>query len=364
MGAMATHPDYPYCSSFRDRHGRERWRFRRKGKTIALPGAPGEDAFDQAFYAALNGHDTRRARPRARTMEQAWAIVTEGAAWRAMRSISRTNEERIAGRFLAEKVGQHGDLVWRDVELHHLRRSDIRRILVGRPPHAAWRLLIVLRKMIRAAIDEEWISADITIGVMKKPRTAGWKAWPPEMMAAYLRRWPVGTTPHLTFCLALWLGNRRADIVTLKWSQRKIEARGGAIRRGWAIVQQKGEKAIWVPETAMLSAALEATGRQGPHVLLTQYGKPFSEKSLTGRMADWTKAAGLPRGYTLHGLRKTLGRLAAEGGATTRQSMDLLGHDAIEHAELYSREADQIILAEEAMAAAERRWRDLANPNG
>ena len=32
------------------------------------------------------------------------------------------------------------------------------------------------------------------------------------------------------------------------------------------------------------------------------------EKSLTGRMADWTHAAGLPKGCTNHGLRKTLGK--------------------------------------------------------
>jgi integrase len=58
-------------------------------------------------------------------------------------------------------------------------------------------------------------------------------------------------------------------------------------------------------------------------------------------MRDWTKAAGMPPGYTLHGLRKTLGKALAEHGATTRQMMDVLGHDNIAHAELYSRDADQ-----------------------
>lgn len=83
---------------------------------------------------------------------------------------------------------------------------------------------------------------------------------------------------------------------------------------------------------------------------MTAYGKLFSAKSLTGTMAHWMFKAGLPKGCTLHGLRKSLGKLLAEGGASTRQLMDVLGHDDIEHAELYSREASQAILAKDAMS--------------
>ena len=46
-----------------------------------------------------------------------------------------------------------------------------------------------------------------------------------------------------------------------------------------------------------------------------------------------------------------LGKMLAEGGATTRQIMDTLGHTAIAHAELYSREADQAHLARQGMDA-------------
>ena len=78
---------------------------------------------------------------------------------------------------------------------------------------------------------------------------------------------------------------------------------------------------------------------------MTAWGKPFSPKGLTVRMRHWTKAAGLPPGYTLHGLCKTLGKALAEHGATTRQLMEVLGHDNMEHAELYSREAEQKLMA-------------------
>lgn len=72
-------------------------------------------------------------------------------------------------------------------------------------------------------------------------------------------------------------------------------------------------------------------------------------------MTDWTHGAGMPKGCTLHGLRKTLGKMLVEAGATTRQLMDTLGHDDIAHAELYSRKAEQQRLARDAMTRLTRR---------
>lgn len=46
--------------------------------------------------------------------------------------------------------------------------------------------------------------------------------------------------------------------------------------------------------------------------------------------------------------------MLAEGGATTRQIMDTLGHTDIAHAELYTREAEQEKLAREGMRAVVR----------
>jgi integrase len=94
---------------------------------------------------------------------------------------------------------------------------------------------------------------------------------------------------------------------------------------------------------------LEATERKGEYVVLTQWGKPFSVKALGMRMQGWTRAAGLAPGHTMHGLRKTLGKLLAENCATTREIMAVLGHDCIQHAELYTREAEQRRLAAEGM---------------
>jgi site-specific recombinase XerC len=98
----------------------------------------------------------------------------------------------------------------------------------------------------------------------------------------------------------------------------------------------------------MLAEILDAADKRGETVLVTAYGQPFSAKSLTGMMAHWCKL-GLPKGLTLHGLRKSLGVYLAEAEASTRQLMDVLGRDDIDHAELYSREASQVRLAVQGM---------------
>jgi hypothetical protein len=53
--------------------------------------------------------------------------------------------------------------------------------------------------------------------------------------------------------------------------------------------------------------------------------------------------------------------MLAEAEATTREIMAILGHDAIAHAELYTREAEQRDLASEGMRKLANR---LANRTG
>ena len=83
---------------------------------------------------------------------------------------------------------------------------------------------------------------------------------------------------------------------------------------GSNVVQRKTDKALWIPMHPELVDVLEATQRRGEFVVLTQHGRPFSVKALGMRMQAWARAAGLPPGHTLHGLRKSLGKMLAESG--------------------------------------------------
>ncbi len=81
----------PYLSSFQDRHDRTRWRYRRSGKTISIPGQPGEPDFEEAYQAAVEGRPRRKAvvvaHPRAPWCRNRSA--THGSALCGLRSGSR-----------------------------------------------------------------------------------------------------------------------------------------------------------------------------------------------------------------------------------------------------------------------------------
>ena len=351
--------EYPHARSYLDRHGKPRWRFRRGGRTISLPGNPGDAVFEAAYHAALAGRPVERPAVRKmpgaaapQSLRAAWRILTTNTVdWKQLSDVSRDNQTAIAERFLRAPVIPGEPMTFGELPLARLERRHIKAILArwSATPHAAAHILRLLRKLTGVGLDEEWITVDPTYRIKYRPDYTGWKAWQPDALKAFEERWPIGTTPRLVYALALYFGHRRSDLTTLMWSD--IEAKGANI------VQRKTDKALWIPMHSALVAVLAAAERKGKTILVTQYGKPFSPKALGMRMQDWTKAAGLPPGHTLHGLRKTLGKRLAEGGATTRQIMAILGHDDIAHAELYTREAEQRRLANDGMKRIDKRLR-------
>jgi hypothetical protein len=61
----------------------------------------------------------------------------------------------------------------------------------------------------------------------------------------------------------------------------------------------------------------------------------------------------LPLDAKPHGLRKAAGRMLAEAGATAKMIMSVLGHATLAEAQRYCDEADQIVLAQDAVTLLE-----------
>lgn len=355
--------DYHNVTWFDDRLGVRRWRFRKTGhKTRMLPGQPGDPDFEAAYDAIIAGMALPAVSPTAapaaevaevvrhpkaalpKSMRAAWLIVTTSTPeWKRMQSDTQARQCVIAENFLNDRVTADKPTVWGDIPITDLRRRHIKAIIAERQVtlHVTKQLLGLIRKMVSAAMDAEWIDVDPTYGVSFQPEYKGWRAWTRDEMDKFEERWPIGTTPRLAYALALWLGNRRGDVCTLTVDAIEPE--------GVRLVQGKTGRALLVPITPMLRDVLTATNLSEGTILKTVHGEPFSAKSITGRMQEWTRMAGLKPGCTLHGLRKTLGKMLAEGGASTRQIMDTLGHTNIKHAELYSKEADQKRLSRDGM---------------
>lgn len=345
--------DYPFVTEIEDRHGKPRYRFRRARKSLYLPKHPGHPEFEEAYRAAIEGREPRKAsvvdlpgRIIPESFADAWRRVQTSAEWKVLDPATRLKNERLTESFLALRVIPEAPDTWRDMPMAHLRRRHVRNILAGMTdtPHKAKHMLTAIRRMIAEALDEDWMEFDPTLKMNWRPEYVGWRAWTEVERKKYELKWPTGTMPRAAYALALWTGNRRSDVATQLWEDVDLD-------RDRIVVRQiKGGKVLKLLLLPQLKAALASLPRRAPEIITTEYGKPFSEKSLTGMMAHWTKLAGIGPGCTFHGLRKTLGKYLAEEGATAKQAAGILGHDDLDHVELYSREAEQERLAVDGLS--------------
>jgi site-specific recombinase XerC len=345
--------DHPNAGSYLDRHGKRRWRFRRGKKSRTLPGDPAESpVFEAAYLAAVEGRPAPKPASVVRlptsaapqSLKAAWRILrTDDPEWQALGPEIKGSQTKIAERLLTMSIVEGEPVTFGDVAVADLKRRHVKALIARKSdtPHAAAHLLRVIRKLIGVALDQEWIEFDPTYRLKYRPGYKGWKAWPDAMLDKFEARWPLGSTPRLVYSIALYFGHRRSDVTKVRPADLEEATTN--------VIQQKTGKALTLPIHPNLADVLAVTDLSQEFVVMTKWGKPFSPKALGMRMQKWTKAAGIPPGHTLHGLRKTLGKALAEHRATTRELMDMLGHDNIAHAELYSREADQRLMAAGAM---------------
>lgn len=373
---MATHPDYPGASSKKDRHGKERWRYRGKGrdaKEVSLPGQPGDEAFDQAYQAATLGTSATIAMLPGKIVPQsfmhAYTMLKASPVWLALDEKTKSYNCLQVETFLAAQVDPAHELTWRDVPMKMMTHKHVRAFI--KPYHVsvsaskAKHLLVGMRKLIGVALEEEWIELDPTSGYkISIPPTEGFKAWPREYRERFEAHHKVGTSARTAYALAMWLGNRRGDVANLRWDQlveEEVELAGGVIETVTAFDFRQGKnrkrtggKEMFLKVTRELAAALAPLDRsKGGTVLLNAYGEPYSEKGLGNRMRKWCEQAGVPEGFTLHGLRKSLGIHLAENGASARQIQDVLGHSSMKESDKYIEAANRKRTATDALSIVE-----------
>jgi enterobacteria phage integrase len=145
----------------------------------------------------------------------------------------------------------------------------------------------------------------------------------------------------------LHTGQRRSDVHRMTWA----DVSDGTIR----VVQQKTGRKLTIPLHHDLLEVLAAAEREHVTIINTQYGKPFTVDGFSQWIRGAITAAGLPLDCQPHGLRKAAGRRLAEAGCTANEIMAVLGHKTLTEAERYTREADQVRLAAEAMTKLEGR---------
>jgi integrase len=167
-------------------------------------------------------------------------------------------------------------------------------------------------------------------------------AWPQEVRERFLK--DARSELRLAFYLLLYTGQRRGDVIKMRWSD--YDAHTGYLN----IVQQKTGQRVPVRVHRELAKVLADAPRAGGFILMSSHGGPYTGSSLSHAFAYRLRDVGCdPGAYTLHGLRKTAGVLLAEAGATELEIMRVLGHTKADQAHAYCVEAGKAKLTDAAM---------------
>jgi integrase len=331
----------PYLNIFKDRHGKTRFYFLRNGMNIPLPPELGSSEFNDAYADALKQSE-EKSKPKAPVKGSITDVITTyyGSSDYKTLSSSTRNTYRIE---LDKIRGVHGKKLITELQRKHIR-ALIDKLVDN--PNQANKLLRFLGMICRFAISRDFIDIDPTTGIKKlKTFSGGFKDWPEELIERYQQHWPLGSKQRLAFDLALHTGQRRADLVLMH--------RNHVSNTSIQVKQKKTGVELTIPLHPDLLASLKATPTNGLFLLQTHYDQPFSAKGFGGRFTDWARAAGISKGYSVHGLRKSCCRRLAEAGCSASEIMSISGHVTLKEAERYTKAASQILLAQKAIARTE-----------
>jgi len=176
--------------------------------------------------------------------------------------------------------------------------------------------------------------------------------WPPELIERFLNE----ARPSLRWAvkLALYTGQRRSDLVKVKWSQFWRDDKG----RYWIdVCQQKTGAALSIPCHKELRMELESMPRVADTILIGDRGGPLEADSLSAAVRKQLRAIGV-KGYVIHGLRKNAAVELINAGCSDPQVMAITGHKTADMVAHYSKKRDQRELASAAM----EKWEQSGKP--
>jgi len=116
------------------------------------------------------------------------------------------------------------------------------------------------------------------------------------------------------------------------------------------IKQQKTGTEVEIPILPELAAVLAATAADNLTFLINGWDKPFMPTGFSEWFGNAAKAAGLPAGYTAHGLRKGCAKRLADQGCTVTEIAAITGHKTLKEIERYTAAYDRRKAARAGMA--------------
>jgi integrase len=327
----------PYVSEYRDRHGMLRRYYRRKGhRRVALPGPPGSPQFLATYQEALSGQPTLA--PSNHGVGSFAALATEFFRSVEFANLARSSQQlyRIT---LSPLLQAHGHRLVRDMTVKAARK--IVEDIGSTRPAMANLTRSVLRRLLQFAVKTEWRD-DNPVAQVARYKLGAHHTWGEEEIAAYEKRWPLGTRERLAFALLLYTGQRVGDVANM----RRADISNGMIR----CRQRKTGAELLITIHPTLDRIIKAGPSHGMYLVGDKVGRPMTRGALSSLVARAGRAAGLDRRCVTHGIRKSAMRRLAEHGSSSKEIQSVSGHRSLKEIERYTEAADQARLNKAAIA--------------
>lgn len=187
------------------------------------------------------------------------------------------------------------------------------------------------------AVDAGWIPFS-PLARLKAPPGGHLPTWTESDLATALAAMPEPLRRALV--LAVHTGQRRGDLIRLRWSSYD------PARRTISLRQRKTGAALVLPCPPALAAELDAWRAETRTltILATPTGLPWTESALTHALCARLARIGMA-GKNIHGLRKLAAVRLAHAGCTPHEIAAITGHASLAMVQLYTRGVDQARLA-------------------
>ncbi len=333
-------PRFPYLHKEIFRHGVVEWYVRRgKGKRTRINGDYGSAQFKTEYDEAIRGEQQAN-NAKASSESLSWLIARyrDSSAWAKLSPATRRQRENIFLHVM--KTG--GDKPFSEISRKTIAAGIDRRKAT---PFQAGNFLKAMRGLFQWAVKSDHMEIDPTQEVdAPAPRTEGFRVWTEEEIDRFEARWPVGTRERLALAILLYTGLRRGDAVKLG----RQHVRDGVVM----IRTEKTGIQIVIPVLPELSSVLSASKTGDLAFIATASGAPMTKESFGNWFREACNAAGVPG--SAHGLRKAGATRAANNGAGVKQLEAIYGWTDGKMAALYTRQADRVRLAREAIGMLSR----------
>lgn len=335
-----------YVSRFEDRHGRWRYRYRRKGfTTYYFKAEPGTEAFRQELASCEKGEAAPPIDPGAGRTALGSFDDLLARYYQSPDFLDPSERTRVVYRGVLERWretrgkngARFGSLMVRDLQASHVEK-----MMAAMLPHrtAANMLRKRLSALMKFAVRLGMTPTNPVPNTRPfKVEGGGFHTWTEEDIAAYETRHPVGAKARLALDLMLWTGQRGGDA--------RVMGPGAVRNKRLVVTQEKTGVIVSVPILPALAESILAAPSGGLVFLLSDHGKPFSRKGFGNKMRQWCDEAGLPD-CSAHGLRKAAARRFAEAGCSNQEIKAWTGHTTDSEVARYTAAASQTLLSDAA----------------